>query len=150
MEIKKRKRGRPRKKEDAVAFWQFRRAAQAMCAYDEARLRSEKHSVAIREAVDFVKQHHPGICISETEMKRALAASRPRDRKTILLFERKNLTEDDIKRHRWIREQIALLQGKRSLKLEVPPNSDSRNGAVFTIRIEERPNYPRHNRKKPS
>ena len=135
--------------EGTIAFWQFGRAAMAMCAYDQARERGEKHSVAVREAVDFVKQRDPGMSISETEVKRTLAASRPRDSRTILRFERKNLTEDDIKKRRWIREQVASLQGEKHLKSGVSPNSDPRDGAVFTIRFAERPNYPRHNRKNP-
>jgi hypothetical protein len=149
MELEKRKRGRPQKEQGRLEFWRFVRGAMAMHGYDQARERGEKHSVAVREAVDFVKHCHPGMSISEAEVRRTLAASRPRDSKTILRFERKNLTEDDIKKHRSIREQIASLQEEKGLKSGVPPNSDPRDGAVFTIRIGTRPNYPRHNRKNP-
>ena len=45
--MEKRRKGRPRKKEDSIEFWQFARAARVMCAYDEARERGDKHSVAV-------------------------------------------------------------------------------------------------------
>ncbi len=148
--MKKRKRGRPRKKEDTIQPWQFARAALAMCAYDEARAKGEKHSVAVAQATYFVKKRHPEMRISETEVKRILATWRPRNVGTILRFERSVLTEEKIKKFRWIREQLATLQGKRGLILPVPPNYDQGPSfAAFTIRFAERPNYPRHNRKIP-
>jgi len=48
--MEKRWKGRPRKKEDSIEFWQFARAARVMSAYDEARERGDKHSVAVRSA----------------------------------------------------------------------------------------------------
>jgi hypothetical protein len=40
------------------------------------------------------------------------------------------------------------LHGKKGLILPVPPKFDRRETvAIFTIRLAERPNYPRHNLK---
>jgi hypothetical protein len=150
MKMEKRQRGRPRKKENAIQFWQFGRAAMAMCAYEDARERGDKHGAAVRYAVDVLKQRKPGMRVSETTVKRILAAWRPRGSHTILRFERSSLSEEDLQRNRWIREQLAALQGQKGLKLPMPPDYDlARNGAKFTIRFAERPNYPRHNRKQP-
>ncbi len=148
MEIVKRLRGRPRKAEDTIQFWQFARAARVMCAYDVARGRGEKHSAAIEYAVNFVKQLSPKMRISRTEVKRVLAAWRPRNAGTILRFERSIMTEEKIKKFRWIREQVAMLEEKRGLVLPSPPSFDlGPSLAVFTIRFAEKPDFPRHNRK---
>ena len=150
MEIEKRQRGRPRKKENSIKSWRFMRAAMAMCAYDEARKRGDKHSVAVRNAVDFVKQRNPKMPISETEVKRTLAALRPRSSRTILRFERLVLSEEDLKMKRWMREQLATSQEKKGITLLAPPNyHQARSVTAFQIRFDERPNYPRHNRKNP-
>lgn len=150
MEMEKRRRGRPRKKEGAIECWQFVRAAMALCAYHEAREGGQKHSVGVKHAVDFVKQLDPEMPISEAEVRRTVAAWQPRNSQTILRFERSSLSEEDVKLNRWVREQFAEFRGKKGLKLEEPPNYDvAPNVAVFTIRLAERPNYPRHNRKNP-
>jgi len=151
MEIEKRLRGRPRKTGDTIQFWQFARAGMALCAYDEARGRGEKHSAAVRDVVQFVKQRNPEMHISETETKRILAAWRPRGSQTILRFDHSSMSEEDLKRRRWILEQLAMLRGKKSLTLPTPPNYDlARNVAAFKFRLAERPNYPRHNPKNPT
>ena len=146
MEAEKKKRGRPRQAKDTIQYWQFARVGGVMCAYDEARERGDKHSVAVRGAVEHLKKSSPGMPISETEVKRILAVWRPRNAGTILRFERKILTEEDIKSHCWLQEQLAVLQGKRDLKLEVPTNLGRLTGSI-TVRFAERRNYPRHNRK---
>ncbi len=117
-----------------------------MWAYDEAREKDEKHSVAVRYAVDSLRRSGPKMRISETEVKRILSTFRPRGSGTILRFERSTLGEEDIKRHRWIKEQFAALQKEKGITLQVPPVYDETlHGAKFTIRFAERPNYPRHN-----
>jgi hypothetical protein len=146
--MEKRRKGRPRKKEDSIEFWQFARAGKVMSAYDEARKKGEKHSVAVREAVDSLRLGSPEMRISETGVKHILSTFRPRGSGTILLFERSPLSEEDIKRHRWIREQFAAVQKEKDITLQVPPvNDETRRREKFTIRFSERPNYPRHNRK---
>jgi hypothetical protein len=150
MEPVRKPRGRPRKEKDTIEPWQFGRAAIGTCAYDEARARGEKHSAAITETVGFVKQHSPEVHISETEVRRILARYRPRGSQTILRFTRKILSEDEIKTLRWCHEQLTALQGRKGLKLEVPPNFDlGQKRTAITFSIAERPNYPRHNHKKP-
>jgi hypothetical protein len=146
METERKKRGRPRQAKDTIQFWQFARVARVMCAYEEARERGDKHSVAVRGVVEHLKKSDLGMPISETEVKRILSLWRPRNAGTILRFERKILTHEAVKRHRWLQEQLAALQGKRDLKLEVPTNL-GRLTETITVRFAERPNYPRHNRK---
>jgi hypothetical protein len=46
--MEKKGKGRPRQAKNAIQFWQFARAARVMCAYDEARERGDKHSVAVK------------------------------------------------------------------------------------------------------
>jgi hypothetical protein len=150
MQVERRPKGRPRKNEDTIAFWQFGRAAQVMCVYEEARARGDKHSVAVAYAVDVLKRLNPEIHISGTEVKRILATWRPKDSHTILRFQRRILDEEGMEKHRWILQQIAMLPGNEGLKLPEPPKDDQRQDiSVFTMRFAERPNYPRHNRKNP-
>jgi hypothetical protein len=144
--MEKKGKGRPRQAKNTIQFWQFARAARVLCAYEEDRERGDKHSVAVRGAVEHLKQSNPDMPISETEVKRILPVWRPRNAGTILRFERKILTDEDVKSHCWLQEQLAVLQGKRDLKLEVPTNLGRLTESI-TVRFAERPDYPRHNRK---
>jgi hypothetical protein len=56
---KKPKRGRPLKKAGAMKFKDFRPAGMVISAYDELRLKNEKHSVAVKEVVGVSSQHPP-------------------------------------------------------------------------------------------
>ncbi len=146
--MQKRKRGRPRKAGDTIQPWQFARAARVMCAYDEARERGEKYSAAVQHAVDFVKQRSPKMRISRTEVKRILAAWRPRNAGTILRFERSIMTEEEIKKFDWIQEQLSALAKSEGQSTPVLSKASPKNNPmIFKIRFGERPNYPRHNRK---
>lgn len=150
MEIERRRKGRPRKEKDTLHPWQFARAAMAMAAYDEARGRGEKHSAAVQYAVDFVRQRHPEMPISQTEVRRTLAKCRPRGSSLIFRFERSSLNEEDIKRLQWILEALTMSHVKKGLKLPALPNYDpGRSVEVFKFCFAERPDYPRHNRKIP-
>jgi len=122
--MEKTQRGRPRKKEGSIESWQFARAAIVMCAYDEARENGQKHSVAVRCAVDSLRQCSLEMPISETEVKRILSTFRPRRSGIILRFERSILSEEDIKINHWIREQFAALQEKKGITLLAPPGYD--------------------------
>jgi len=87
--------------------------------------------------------------ISETEVKRILAEFRSRKSKTILLFERSTLTEEDLAKFRWIQEQLAALPQMKGLRLPAPSDvTPPKSVTTFKIRFGERPNYPRHNRKR--
>jgi hypothetical protein len=148
METEKKGKGRPRQAENTMPFWQFMRAARVMYAYDDARERGEKHSVAVKEAVELLKQSNPRMPISQTEVKRILAVWRPRNAGIILRFERKSVTEEDIKAHYLILGQVAALQERTGLSLGAPTNPELTGPLVsLTARFAERPNYPRHNRK---
>jgi hypothetical protein len=148
--MEKRKRGRPKKKGDGKKAWQFIRAAIVMSGYDESRERREKHSVAVREAVEFLRRRVPEIRICETEVKSVLSTFRPRGSGTILRFERSPLSEADIQRHRSLREQIVALEKEKGIALPEPPAHDkTRLREKFMIRFSERPVYPRHNSKAP-
>jgi hypothetical protein len=120
--------------------------------YDQAREEGYKHSAAIRHAVEVSKQRNPEIPISETEVKRVLAAWRPRGSQVVLRFDRKILTEHDVEKYHWVREQVNewRLQHQKDLNLESPPvpGRQHRGGEAFAIRFAERPQYPRHNRKR--
>jgi hypothetical protein len=148
MEKKRKPRGRPRKKEGTIEFWQFVRAAATMSAYDEARESGQKHSVAVTQAVDSIRRLQPTMPISRTVVKRILAEFRPRSGGTILRFERTTLSEEAVEKLRWIWAQLADLQGRKGLTLPSLPNdSPPKFGTTFKIRFAERPTYPRHNRK---
>jgi hypothetical protein len=146
--MEKKPRGRPRKIKDSVEPWQFGRLARVTSAYDEARARGEKHSVAVRCTVDTLRLCRPKMRISETGVKRILSTYRPRGSGTILLFERSVMSEGDIQKHRWIREQIAALREKEGITLPpLPAYDETRRREKFAIRFAARPDYPRHNRK---
>lgn len=146
--MKKRSRGRPRKIEGSIKLWQLGRQARVTCAYDESRGKGEKHSVAVKEAADAVRQCRPEVPISETGVKRILSTVRPRGSRTILRFERAPLVEEDIKKLRLIVEQVPDLQEKNDVTLAEPwVYNETRRREKFLIRFSERPDYPRHNRK---
>ena len=149
--MKKKSKGRPRKVADSMQPWQFGRAGRAMAAYDEAREKGEKHSAAVRYAVDSLRRISPKLRISETEVKRILSKFRPRGSGTIVRFERSPFTEEDAKKYRWIREQVAALKKQKGIILQQTPVYDeTRPRAKVTFRFSKRPNYPRHNRKTPN
>ena len=133
-----------------MEYTHFVRAGIVMAAYDEARQNDQKHSVAVRQAVEFVKQNYPELRISETAVRRILAEWRPRNSGTILRFERSTMTADEIAKYRSVREQAAAFQQKEGLNVPMPSdiiNNPSKPRIKFLVRFGERPNYPRSNRK---
>jgi len=149
--MQKRPVGRPQKRGDTIEPWQFGRAAIVQAAYDEAREKGEKHSVAVRAAVDAVRRHNPKVRISETEVKRVLSRFRPKGSGIILHFERSRLTEEDIERFRSVFEQAAQFAEKMGMTLpQLPVYDETHRREKFLIRFSERPDYPRHNRKAPN
>jgi hypothetical protein len=56
----------------------FHRSMIALHRYNEARRAGEKHSAAVLEAVSAVQHDLPGIPISQTEVRRALAQLQPK------------------------------------------------------------------------
>ena len=71
------KPGRP-KKNGATPMWMLKRDTIVLYGYQQARGAGEKHSVAIQEAISFLRELEPGIPISATEVKRIVARWRPR------------------------------------------------------------------------
>jgi hypothetical protein len=144
------KLGRPRKSDGVISPQDFARAGIAMSVYDEARGNGQKHSVAVTQTVEFIKQRHPKMRISETEVKRILAKFRPRNSQTILRFERSTLSEEGLVKFHWIQERLRALQQKDGLSLPAPADVGvTKPVTTYKIRFGERPNYPRHNRKTP-
>jgi len=142
--------GRPRKEEGTLEYRQFVRAGIVTAAYDEARQSDQKHSVAVRQVVEFVKQNYPALRISETAVRRILAEWRPRNSGTILRFERSIMTEEEISKYRSVRDQAAAFQHQNGLKVPMLPdinNNPSKTVTKFVFGFGERPNYPRFNRK---
>jgi hypothetical protein len=146
----KKKMGRPRKTEGQLSHQDFARAGIVMGLYDEARRVGQKHSVAVKQTVEFVKQHYPRKRISETGVKRILAEFRPRESQTILRFERSTLAGEELATFYWIQEQLAALRQKKGFRLPAPSDViPPKSVATYKIRFGERPIYPRHNRKSP-
>lgn len=152
MASENRQRGRPRKKEGAISPTHFMRAGMVMSAYDEARQGGHKHSVAVRLAVDFVRQRDPKIPISETVVKRILAERRPRNRPMMLSFEGSPATQEEVDKIRMMHELLKLtgLLTDNGLVMPTPPIGNPPGNVMrFAARIAERQEYPRHNRKPP-
>ncbi len=120
-----------------------------MCVYDEARKRGEKHSAAVNQAVKYVRQHRSDMPISETEVKRTLANFRPRNFRTILRFKRSTLSKEKLKQLRSIQKQLGSLEAKKGQPSIAIPNLP-KSRVAYTFGFEERPLYPRHNRKIPN
>ena len=66
--------GRPPKKEEEISLRDSVRAGIVMSFYDQARENGQKHSVAVAQTVEWIKQRNPKFPISETGVKRNLAA----------------------------------------------------------------------------
>jgi hypothetical protein len=131
-----------------VKYRDFVRAGIVMSVYDEARENNQKHSVAVVQAVEFVRQRYPKMRISGTGVRRILALWRPRNSGTVLRFERSTVTDEEAGKIAAIRQRLTFLQQTDNPVL--PALSDvypSRTATVFRFGFSERPNYPRHNRK---
>src|SRR5580692_4541132 len=144
MKKRSRPRGRPKNKEGIVPLWRFARAGIVMCVYDEARKRGEKHSAAVNQAVKYVRLNRSEMPISETEVKRTLAAFRPRHSRTILRFKRSTISKKKLKQLRSIQKQLASVRAKKGLPLPRIPNLP-KSPVAYTFGFKERPLYPRHN-----
>ena len=138
------KRGRPRKTKDRIPFSSFVRMGWARIPYDEARKSGEKHSVALREAVQAVKERAPQMPMSETGAKRIVATTCPRNTPTAITFERETASPEKLARILDIRRKLAAMEGKPLSG--VPTLSKI---SVVKFGFTQRPNYPRHNAKPP-
>ena len=78
-----RKPGRPAKN-GVKPLGMLGRDTVAVYAYSQAREAGEKHSVAISEAVVFVRTNYPAMRISETEVRRIVSRWRSKRSETCL------------------------------------------------------------------
>jgi len=69
--------GRP-KKNGQKPLWMLRRDTIVLYRYLQARAAGEKHSVAVEEAITYLREREPRMPISATEVKRIVARWRPR------------------------------------------------------------------------
>ena len=83
------KAGRPRKN-GLQPIWVLQRETLALFAYERAREAGEKHSVAVGEAVRYVRENAPEMRISEAEVRRVLALWRSRRRATCVSVDKPN------------------------------------------------------------
>lgn len=122
-----------------------------MSAYDEARASGQKHSAAVTQAVDYVRQRGSEMPISETVVKRVLATFRPRNSHSILQFKRVTLDDSELMTQRNVLEQASAdLRGKKGLRKPLPSIEDlPKSRTAYTFGYADRPLYPRHNRKIP-
>jgi hypothetical protein len=150
MNVKLKKLGRPRKKKGVTSFMNFQRIGLVMHWYDEERTIGQKHSAAVAQTVELIKQNHPMMRISQAEVKRILAALRPRGSHTILRFEGSTLRGEELAKHCRIEAQPAVVSKKKGSKLLAPADVIlPKSVTTYKMYIGERPNYPRHNLKPP-
>jgi hypothetical protein len=76
--------GRPRKN-GGKPMWMLERETLVLYAYGRARDGGNKHSVAISEAVKYIRDNTPTLPISETEVKRIVARWRSNRRPMCLV-----------------------------------------------------------------
>ena len=145
-EIPAKRRGRP-SRNGAKKPWHFGRALTVIDAYTTARERGEKHSVAVRETVAFVRRRHPEMPISETEVKRILADLRPQNSSAVLTVTCSILEGEEAARRRSFFEQIP-----QGIQDTVGSTDQNRRRPLtrFILGFRKRPNYVRHNAKGPN
>src|SRR5260221_14649092 len=86
--------------------WRFGRALKVIHAYTKARAGGEKHSAAVKEAVNFVRRLDPYTPISETEVKRVLGEFLPKNGSTALLVDYSVLEGEEAEGTRRYYEQL--------------------------------------------
>ena len=147
MKTATRPRGRPQKEEGREKFWRLVRTGIIISEYDEARRGGQKHSAAVTQAVEYLKQHQPQMPVSETVVKRTLATFRSRDSQITLRCKRYTVGKKKLARLRSMLEQAHDVQ--RQLGLSVPPPSIPKSLTAYKFGYAKRPRYSRHNRKTP-
>jgi hypothetical protein len=146
----KKKLGRPRKTDGGISTNDLVRAGTVMGLYDQARQNGQKHSAAVAQSVELIKQHHPMMRISETVVKRILAEWRPRGSHTILRFEYSTISGEELAKRSGIEAHPAAVSQDQCSKLPAPSGAiPPKSLTTYKAYFGERPNYPRHNRKLP-
>ena len=148
MKTATRSRGRPKKEKGREEFWRFVRMGIIISAYDEARKGGQKHSAAVTQAVAYLKQHQPGMPVSETVVKRALATFRSRNSQTTLRFKRSTVGKKKLARLRSTLEQVPDIQGENGPSVPSPSiQSLPKSLTAYKFGYAKRPRYSRHNRR---
>jgi hypothetical protein len=124
------KRGRPRK-DGLQPAWMFYRRLFMISSYNDARARGVKHSSAVTEAVEAVKEKLPDMPISVTEVRRILAAEQPKGGEIALKVTK--VSDDSQPLPQQVCEMMGIHRGPR------------KNRLVFGY--GPRPSYPRSNAK---
>ena len=151
MKAKRKLQGRPKKQLGELASWRFVRAGLVMCAFDEACESGHKHSSAITHAVEYLRQRHPEMPISETVVKRTLAPYRPLNSRTPLRSKRSIFDDEKLARLRCMLEQVAKVQSEKNLSApRTPIKNLPKSLTAIKFGYFERPLYPRHNRRMPA
>jgi hypothetical protein len=141
------KRGRPPKNGVVEAFC-FGRALMIIHAYSKARDAGQKHSCAVRETVESVRQLDPKMPVSETAVKRVLAEFMPRDSQVALRVDYSILEGDDAAERRRFHAEMLAFAGNR-ISTELTDQDQRRPLKAFKFGFGIRPIYPRHNAKSP-
>jgi hypothetical protein len=141
------KMGRPRKN-GVVGPKHLARALMIVDFYSKARREGSKYSAAVRETVDAIKQIAPGVPISETEVRRVVAEFSPRGSQIALTVEFSILEGEEAARHRRAHAVKMEQAGVKGLS-EMSESDLQKPLKRFTFGLSEKPQYPRHNAKKP-
>jgi hypothetical protein len=137
--------GRP-PKNGVVEPERFLRALMVTFAYSNARAGGQKHSAAVREAVEFVRRLDPEMSISETEVKRVLAEFLPHDNKVALAVDYSILEGEEAARRRSFFARMREFAENKS-STELTDQNLRKPLRSFRFGFGERPNYQRHNAK---
>jgi hypothetical protein len=130
--------GRPRKN-GRKELAQFLRALEIYKAYQSARSRGEKHSVAVREAARTPRFH-----ASQTEVKRVLAEFRPARHLYEFRVDSYVRSDADIARHRILMSQVP--DDRKNPPLH-QPTDETRPKVGLRFGFVNRTKYPRFNAK---
>jgi hypothetical protein len=105
-----------------------------------------KHESAVREAVAFVRQDHPEMPFSETEVKRILAELRPSGSPVAFMSNYEIFEGEEAA---GLRSRLAELHDLEGSKIQsIAPGKDPKRPLKrFLISLGKRQNYPRFNRK---
>lgn|ERR1700678_40152 len=137
MKGRKKKRGRPSQNGTTRPRY-FLRAVKFISSYDEARAEGEKHTSAVRMAIDTFRRLNPKIPMSETCAKRILAEFRPQNGALELRCNYSILEGDEAAEHRRLHPRPSVS----------PDSSDPRRPLkLFKFGFGKRSNFRRHNAK---
>jgi hypothetical protein len=142
------KPGRPNKN-GVKPGWTLFRSFLALHAYDRARARGEKHSVAIAEAVSALRSLVPEFSISETEVRRVLAEFQSKDSAGNFIITEGvaqgpelQLWSDNLK---WLAQTAEKFPEMLDASSFPGDEFDPTRIRTLTIQVGPRFRYPRHN-----